>query len=128
MKKTTSFRIVAGVAPGYYHELAGVAEPELVAKVASLWQQLAAEEFKNSNIYITAVVSPAAVVYHQDWGCPVGGESVVKIEGSANPQFIENMDEYKNTVKRVALALKKELKQSTLSIEFWESEFVYLTD
>jgi len=125
--KTISFRIITGVAEGYFHDLSGVAKVELATKVAKLWQRLAAEEFKNSNIYVAAAVSPAAVVYHQDWGCPAGGESVVKIEGSCNPQF-SDPEKYKDAVKRVALALKKELKQSTLSIEFWESDFVYLTD
>jgi len=127
MKKTTiSFRMVVGVAEGYFHNISGVAAPELANKIAALWQQLAKAEFEEFGEYISAAVSPAAVVYNTDWGCPVGGESVIKIEGTCNPQFC-NRELYKPAVMRLAEALKKELQQSTLSAEFWESELVYLT-
>ena len=126
--KSRKFLIVAGVEAGYGHDVAGVASDEAVNKVAALWQQLAAEEFEESGIYIAAVVKPAAVVYHADWGCPVGGEAVVELAGAANPQFTKDLDEWQEAVIRLAKKLKVKLKQSTLSIEFSEIDFVYLAD
>ena len=123
--KSISFRIACGVAAGYYHNLAGVADAALATKVSKLWQELAKVEFEESSIYISAIVSPAAVVYSTDWGCPVGGESIVKIEGSCNPQFSQ-IEDYKAAVLRVAAALKKELSQSTLTVEFFETDLVYM--
>ena len=126
--KTKSFRIVVGIEAGYEHDVAGVANNEAVKYVAVLWQELAAEEFEKSGVYVATVTSPGAVVYHRDWGCPEGGESVAILSGSANPQFIPDADKYREAVLRIAKKLKVELKQSTLSVEFWESDYVYLTD
>ena len=126
--KSLKFNLVVGIEAGYGHDMAGVTEVEAVNKVAALWQQLAAEEFNNSGIYVSAVVKPAAAVYHTDWGCPVGGEAVVEIAGAANPQFVQDLDAWKEAVIRLAQKLKIELKQTTLSIEFSEIDFVYLAD
>ena len=126
--KTVSFRIVVGIEAGYGHDVAGVADVEIVNKVSTLWQQLAAEEFDSSGIYVAAVVNPGAVVYHRDWGCPESGESVVMVSGSANPQFVQDLNVWKETVIKIAKRIKKELNQSTLAVEFWESDYVYLTD
>lgn len=128
MAKTISFRIVCGVAAGYHHNLSGVADKELVNKVAKLWQEIAAEELNKNGSYVSAVAQPGSVIYHTDWGCPEGGESVVVISGSANPEFNKDLDAWKATVVKLAKELKKALSQSTLSVEFFESDFVYLTD
>ena len=125
MKKTVSFRIAAGIAAGYYHNLAGVADAALANKVGELWQKLAQKEFEKSNVYVPAIITPASVIYSTDWGCPVGGEAIIRIEGSCNPQFADP-EEFRAAVLRIAEALKKELQQSTLTVEFFESELVYL--
>ena len=126
--KSLSFRLVVGVVEGYYHNVAGVAEDALVENVSTLWQQLAAREFDQNNVYVSVIAQPGAVIYHTDWGCPVGGESVVVLSGSANPTFVKDMEQWKETVVKLAKQLKKQLKQSTLSIEFFETDFIYLTD
>jgi len=126
--KTLSFRLTIGIAEGYFHTLNGVAENALVNKVGELWQKLAANEFNQSGIYVSVIAQPAAVVYHTDWGCPVGGESVVVLSGSANPNFVEDLNAWRNTVIKLARKLKKELNQTTLTIEFFETDLVYLTD
>jgi len=126
--KTLSFRIVTGVESGYHHDVKGVADNSLVFKVSKLWQELAASEFDKSEIYVSAVTQPGSVVYHNQWGCPRGGESVIVLSGSANPNFIEDLGQWKETVVKLAKQLKKELKQSTLTVEFFETDLVYLTD
>jgi len=126
--KTLSFRLIVGVEKGYFHNLRGVAENGLVYKVSELWQKMAREEYNKSYIYVSAVVQPGAVVYNQEWGCPTGGESIVVLSGSANPTFIKDLDSWKETVVKLSKELKKELKQNTLTIEFQETDLVYLTD
>ena len=126
--KTLSFRITVGVAEGYFHNLSGVAENALVHKVSELWQKIAKEEFDKSEIYVSAVAQPGSVIYHTQWGCPQGGESVVVLSGSANPTFVKDLDVWKNVVIELGKKLKKELKQTTLTIEFQETDLVYLTD
>ena len=51
-------------------------------------------------------VSPAVCVYHTDWGCPQGGEPV--------GAFVMNAPAQK--ILQVCEGLRKELKQSTLSV------------
>ena len=126
--KTLSFRIAVGVVEGYFHNVKGVAESALVYKVSELWQELAREEYNKSFIYVSAVAQPGAVIYNQEWGCPTGGESIVVLSGSANPTFVKDLDVWKNVVIELGKKLKKELKQTTLTIEFFEADLVYLTD
>jgi len=126
--KTISFRIVAGIEKGYFHNTKGVAESALVYKVAALWQELAKSEFDKSEIYVSAVAQPGSVIYHQQWGCPIGGESVVVLSGSANPTFVKDLNKWKETVVKLAKELKQKLNQTTLTIEFQETDLVYLTD
>ena len=126
--KTLSFRLVVGVEKGYYHNVKGVAESALVHKIAVLWQELAKKEFNESEIYVSAIAQPGSVIYHTQWGCPQGGESVVVLSGSANPNFIEDLVAWKETVIKLAKELKERLKQTTLTVEFQETDLVYLTD
>jgi len=125
--KTINWKIVTGISEGYFHNVEGIAKVELTEKIGALWEKLAADEMESGGAYVPAVVSPGAVFYRPEWGCPKGGESVVVLTGVCNPQF-STPEEYKRALIRVAKKLKKELKQSTLTIEMWESEIEYLTD
>jgi len=83
MAKTIKFSVVVGVVAGYGHNN----EVEnAVNIVAEAWQKAAADYFATTGIYPSGVVTPGKVVYHTDWGCPVGGEVVAVVSGSANPQ------------------------------------------
>ena len=127
MAKTIKFSVVVGVVAGYGHN--NEVESDATEIVAKVWQKAAAEYFAATNIYVSGVVTPGKVVYHTDWGCPVGGEVVAVVSGSANPQFTEDLEAWKQAVIAVAKAVKTELKQSTISVEFQEVEdFVYLND
>ena len=127
MAKTIKFSIAIGVVAGYGHNNeVGESAVDIVAKA---WQKAAADYFATTGVYPSGVVTPGKVVYHTDWGCPAGGETVAVISGSANPQFTEDMAAWKEAVIAVAKAVKAELQQTTVSIEFQEVEdFVYLSD
>jgi len=124
MAKTLSFKLTIGVNEGYGHNNEAQNPTQVVA---TEWQKIAAEHFSETGRYISAVISPSVVVYHTEWGCPVGGETTVDISGSANPEFVHNIEEWRLDVLKVAKELKKVLKQSTLVVEFHEVEdFHYL--
>jgi hypothetical protein len=74
----------------------------------------------------TAVSVKSKTLYHIEWGCPIGGEDTYTISGIANPEFIKDMEQYKEAVRKVILKLKEELKQTTVTLEFLEVDIEYL--
>jgi len=123
MAKTLKFTAVIGYVPGYGHKNEGRegTDPRRV------WQSAAKEEFDESGYYVSATAVDGHTVYHEDWGCPVGGERTVVFSGSANPEFTANMDEWRESVIRVAKESKRSLEQTTVVIEFAKVDHVYLT-
>lgn len=122
--KTLKFEIVTGINEGYGHENE---EANGVLLVSKAWQFLAEKVMHETGLYISAVASQSKTIYNTDWGCPVGGEDTITITGIANPEFVKDLDQWKQVVLVVARQLKDELKQSTLTVEFTEVEdFVYL--
>ena len=122
--KANNFSATIGVVAGCNHDNEVT---DAAAVVADVWQEKAAEVHESTGIYISAVVSPALTVYGTNWGCPVGGEKTATVSGSANPAFVKDLDAWKQTVIEVVKAVKAELQQTTVVIEFSElSDFVYL--
>lgn len=120
---TKKFEIVTGINEGYFHNNEKKQGMEIVGV---LWQKLALEEFNQSEMYISAIVSNSITVYNENWGCPKGGEQTVVITGVANPDFIKDLNKWTESVKRIAIRLKEELKQSTITVEFKETDLLYL--
>jgi hypothetical protein len=126
MAKTIEFKATIGVVEGYGHDNEGAVDATAI--VAKVWQDAAKREFEANGIYVSASVSPSKVVYHTDWGCPVGGEVAATVAGSANPAFTEDLEAWKQAVLRVVGGVKAELKQTTVVVEFGEVEHHYLAD
>ena len=124
MKKTLRFEIVTGVQSGYKKLNRDTNNYETI--VGRLWQQNAKDLYDKNNIYISAVIKPSYTVYHQEWGCPNGGERTVVITGVANNEFIDDIETWKDSVLTLAKDLKRQLKQSTMTCEFMETELHYL--
>lgn len=82
---------------------------------------------EDTGIYVSAVVEPSRCLYHRDWGCPSGGEKTFTVSATRNPQFATE-EAWKNAALQVVRSLKEELQQSTVSVEFSEVDFIYLTD
>ncbi|NFN88116.1 hypothetical protein FDF31_16000 [Clostridium sporogenes] len=123
MGKTLRFEIVSGVNKGYFHTNS---QSESLDLVGGIWQKMAKEEFKKSNIYVSAVIKPSKTVYNQEWGCPENGEETVVLTGVANEEFVDDIEKWKDAVIKLAQELKKQMKQSTLTCEFIETELHYL--
>lgn len=123
MDKTLRFEIVSGVNKGYFHTND---ENESLDLVGGIWQEIAKKEFEKSNIYVSAVMKPSKTIYNEEWGCPKNGEETIVITGVANKEFVKDIEKWKDTVMKLAKQLKNQLKQSTLTCEFMETELHYL--
>lgn len=122
MNNSIMFKIVTGVNKGYKHNNCDSCNLDMVGK---LWQKIAKEEFDNSGIYISAIINESKAIYNEEWGCPKGGEDTVTISGTANKEFIDDLDNWKDQVIIIAKRIKVELGQTTLTCEFINSEFYY---
>ncbi|APF25339.1 hypothetical protein [Clostridium sporogenes] len=124
MEKTIKFEIVTGINEGYFHKNKNKDGVQVVGEV---WQKIALEVFKDRGIYISSVINSSKTVYNTEWGCPEGGEDTVTITSTANPEFVQSLEQWKEAVIEIAKNLKNELKQSTMTVEFKEiSDFIYL--
>lgn len=127
MAKSISFKATFGINAGYGHDNAN--NGSAAAVVAKAWQEVAAEVFAATEIYISAVVGSSLTVYHTDWGCPEGGETTAAVHGEANPAFTENTEAWKEAVIEVCRLVKERLEQSTVAVSFSSvDDFVYLTN
>ena len=121
---TFRWTMTVGTAAGYASKpRARMPEEEL----ARLFQRLAAEEMAAGGAYISAVLLPSRVLYHEDWGCPPGGELTYTFSGSCNPAFAEK-DRYLESLRKVAKKLKQELSQATVLLEIVPARLEYFRD
>lgn len=121
--ETTKFTLTIGVNEGYTNN---GNEIDLTT-VNKLWLEKAAAVAESTGIYISAISNLGRALYSHDWGCPEGGEPVVIFTGSLNSKFCKNVDDWRRAVREVALGLKKDLKQTTATLEFSSVDMDYLT-
>ena len=122
--KTIKFEITTGINEGYFHENENRNGEQIVGE---LWQKIALNIYNSTEIYISSNISPSKTVYNTEWGCPKGGEDTVNINGTANPEFVKDLEQWKSVVLEIAKKLKTELKQSTMTVEFKNiDDFIYL--
>jgi hypothetical protein len=121
---TEKFVAVVGINPRLFGTNSRVTGNP-VRVVARTWQEAAKEVFNDKKIYISAVVSGEddRIVYDTDLGCPVGGEHVVQIRGTRNPEI--DKDLWKQAVLDVVAKVKDKLDQSTVAVEFFTVELFY---
>lgn len=124
MAKSLKFSMVCGVNEGYAHENEKYNSLELLSYG---WAEVAEKVFNETGIYVSATIVESRTIYHQDWGCPKGGEVTATCFGSANPNFVTDMAAWKEAVIMITKKLKKDFKQSTVTVEFNEIDHVYLT-
>jgi len=121
--KTIKMTANIGVTEGYFHE-----NDNKVAKFNDLYMNVAKVIFDETGIYVSAICKEVATLYNADWGCPKGGEITYELTSTANPEFVQDVEQWKKVVINVVSALKKRLCQSTVTIEFQEVDLIYLTD
>lgn len=93
---------------------------------AKSYGRIAKDIYERTGIFITAVINPSRVIYHEEWGCPRTGELCFTLSGSCNPSFAEP-ESYYSALKMLAADLKKEWNQSTILFEIVPATLIYLT-
>ena len=81
---------------------------------------------EETGIFISGFVSQGHTLYKSEWGCPEGGETTLKFESSMNPEFVEDIVKWRESVTNLAYKIKKHFKQSTLTCEFSITNLLYL--
>ena len=116
--------MTVGVQPGY--ELKAQARMEETEMVL-LYQRVAAKVLAETGVYVSAVCHASRAVYHEEWGCPPGGEPTFTFSGSCNPVFAEPRA-YLGALRLVAKRLKEELSQKTVLLEMVPAHAEYFRD
>lgn len=115
-----AFEITLGINKGYGHN------NKCVTDFEADYQTIATDIYKRTGVYVSAVISPAKVVYNVDWGCPMASEDVYVIKGVNNPQFAEP-DKYKEAVTKLIEKLATAFEQSTVTTTWSTVDMVYTT-
>lgn len=138
VKTTKAVKVTAvlGINPGYFSDPNNdftyfFMSKQVMNILCSKYNEIAERNFQEykdktgKEVYISAVITDNTVVYRQMWGCPEFGEDVITIECTQNPVFIEDSEVYKKMATKNITDLQKELKQSTVLIEYSDVEVAY---
>lgn len=123
--KTTKFTATLWVNAGYGH----TNDQEQLAKdiISKVRQDNAKKIFQQSGVYISATVKDANAVYNTDRWCPEWGEKIAEVSGVRNPEFMNDVEKFKEAVLNVLSLCQEDLDQTTSQIEFEDDiAFVYL--
>jgi len=125
MTHALAFSATFGQIPGYE----GLATKQVDTIITDAWHEAMERERANSGILISAVLTPARVVYPTQFGCPQDGEIAVQVTGQSNPTFCSDTVAYGLAVARVCDTVRRALKQETVLLSIWSVQAVtYLRD
>lgn len=119
---TLSAKVTIGINEGYDH----LNESNLKDSFNDFLYNFLEENEDQVGEYISFVVYPTKTIYKKEWGCPNGGEDTITLEATANPKFVHDLKTWKFHVIKYIELLKEELKQSTVMIQFYETDVQYL--
>lgn len=121
---TERFILTLGINEGYFHN--NSCEKDIL-KIGEIANNISQQYFNEHNIYITFSIIDSRTFYSKQWGCPNDGEKTVIITGVANATFV-SLEEWKNAVIEFTKKMKKELRQSTCTLEFVKCELIYFNN
>jgi hypothetical protein len=135
MNNTIGFKITFGVNEGYFHANENTSDNlnKVSDDIILMISQVANEPYgkgswfgQKRDIYVSGILTPANICYPSMFGCPQGGEKGFIYSGCMNPAFVENKNCYMQAVESLAKMIKKKYQQSTVTVEFTDTEMVYL--
>lgn len=118
---TIRWTCTAGVNSGYDLQMQ---EQLPMERITAMYQDIAAEVYEATGVYISAVIVPSRIAYHSEWGCPAEGEIAYTFSGSCNIEF-STVEDYKNALMILAEKLKEALHQTTLLLEIVPAHLEY---
>lgn len=121
---TERFILTLGINEGYFHNNNCTQDILTIGKIAN---NISQQYFNEHNIYVTFSIIDSRTFYSNQWGCPNDGEETIIITGVANPSFV-SLEEWKNAVIEFTKEMKKELRQSTCTLEFIGCELIYFNN
>ena len=119
-QNTTMCKITIGTCAGYNNDKEEIDDFEKY-----LYNKLE-EISQNLGYYISFVVYKTKTIYKKDWGCPENGEKTYNLEATRNPEFNHDDNLWRSQVIEIIKILKKELKQTTVTIQFFNTDIIYL--
>ena len=134
MNNTIAFKITFGVNKGYFHANENKPETDIISDdIIDMISKVANEPYgkgslfgQKRDIYVSGILTPANICYPGMFGCPQGGEKGFVYAGCMNPAFVENKNSYMQAVESLAKMIKKKYQQSTVTVEFTDTEMLYL--
>lgn len=120
-----AFEFVVGVNPGYFHDNP-CSTPLIV--VSDAWNKAAEQCLADGGSYIPVVMHEAKAVYRREWGCPIGGETVVVVSGVRNPEFNPVPVQWSACVTLICETVRTLLGQTTATLRITPCHFAYLKD
>lgn len=119
-QNTTMCKITIGICDCYNND-----EEEIDNFEKYLYNKLE-EISQNLGYYMSffpIVVYKPKIIYKKDCGCP---EKIYNIEATRNPEFNYDDNLWRTQVIEIIKILKKELKQATVTIQFFSTDIFYL--
>ena len=95
-----------------------------IERITAMFQEIAAQVYETTGVYISAVIVPSRIVYHSEWGCPAEGEIAYTFSGSCNREF-STVENYRNALMILTEKLKEALHQTTLLLEIVPAQLEY---
>tara|TARA_R110000868_G_scaffold178163_1_gene417698 strand:+ start:1266 stop:1667 length:402 start_codon:yes stop_codon:yes gene_type:complete len=116
-----SFITVLGVNEGYFHNN----EVPNSNRICIDIQKITVDIYAETGKYVGVVVTPAKVIYNEEWGCPAGGEDVHVLTGNGffEAEPAEARGAWKDAVELFILRIQEHFKQTTIQIE-WSTKVV----
>ena len=135
MVNTIGYKITFGVNEGYFHANENTSDNlnKVSDDIILMISQVADEPYgtgslfgQKRDIYVSGILTPVNICYPSMFGCPQGGEKGFIYSGCMNPNFVDNKQTYMDGVEAIAKRIKKKYQQSTVTVEFMDTEMVYL--
>lgn len=128
-RKTEKYQIVVGTVPGYGENLEN-ADYISEDKFKKVLYRLQNEVKNERGIFVSVNMWPSSVMYNQEWGCPINGESVYVLECARNPKYDSDSAAqlYKLCVLCLADKLMEAFDQCTVSVTASIVDHYYLTN
>lgn len=134
MNNAISFKITFGVNEGYFHNNENNDSILVISNdIIDMISKVASEPFGKGSLFgqkrdiiVSGVLTPGSICYPAMFGCPDGGEKGFVYTGCMNPAFVENKNSYIGAVESLAKMIKKKYQQSTVTVEFVDTNMVYL--